>query len=63
MTCVGCQKETTITVDVGDKRYCFTCFDPFRMCKKCRLGQVRSCPTPNWMNRHKCDKCGKYSSK
>lgn len=28
------------------------------VCGKCRRGTLESDPTPNWMNRWVCDRCG-----
>lgn len=30
----------------------------FNACGKCKVGTMKSNPTPTWMNRWICDKCG-----
>ena len=53
LTCSRCNKE--VNVLVGDR--CCDC-NPFRACRKCGVGDYVSKPTPSWMNRFVCDKCG-----
>ena len=35
----------------------------FNACGKCKDGTMRGDPTPNWMNRTVCDKCGHKASR
>jgi rRNA maturation endonuclease Nob1 len=33
------------------------------VCGKCKEGAMKGSPTPNWMNRTICDKCGHKASR
>lgn len=57
MTCNRCGNECTVLINGRG-----TCCNPFRACRKCVPGTYESKPTPNWMNRLKCDKCGHQRS-
>jgi hypothetical protein len=63
MKCSRCEKDITVGSEVDGKTVCLTCFNPFRRCRKCGRGQLYSAPTPNWMNRWKCDQCKKCMSR
>lgn len=58
MKCVKCGKDT----DILANGRCMSC-SPFRACGVCPTGTLVSCPQPNWMNRWKCDNCGKAVSR
>lgn len=58
MKCSKCGKDAGVLINGR----CCGC-NPFRACPKCQTGTLKSAPTPNWMNRFKCDECGKAVSK
>lgn len=58
MNCSKCGKAA----DILANGRCMSC-NPFRACRACPTGTLVSKPTPNWMNRWKCDSCGKAVSR
>jgi hypothetical protein len=59
MQCRRCNKEVFATVNgVGVE-----CCKGLRSCRKCSDGTYQGKPTPNWMNRMVCDKCGHQKSR
>ncbi len=63
MICPRCQQSMSVGTEVDGQTVCLKCFNPFRRCPKCGRGQLKSEPTPNWMDRFRCDQCKKCVSK
>lgn len=65
MTCDVCQQECGVVRELGTAKVCMKC-NPFRRCgrllggigNRVCLGIFQPAPTPNCMNRQKCDRCG-----
>lgn len=58
MKCVKCGNDADVLIN--DR--CRNC-NPLRACQRCKTGTLVSKPTPNWMNRWKCDSCGRAVSR
>jgi hypothetical protein len=59
MICQRCKKWVSAAMNgVG-----ITCCNGLRACQKCPDGIYQGKPTPNWMNRMECDKCGHEKSR
>lgn len=57
--CDRCGKPESVLMINGRCREC----GGFRTCDKCLTGCYESSPTPYWMNRWACDRCGHKTSR
>lgn len=60
MICARCKQPSGVLVDGW---CCRGECNGFLRCPACRIGVVKSDPTPNWMNRWTCHRCGQAVSR